>query len=144
MAHLATASREGRPHVVPIVFAWQGRVLYTPLDLKPKRSADPKRLRRVRNILDNPRVAVVIDRYDEDWSRLAFSLLEGRATLIESGAERDAAAEALAAKYPQYRELPLAGRPIVRIEVERVTTWEARARNPPAAAPRRRAGSRGP
>lgn len=129
---------------MPIVFAWQGRVLYTPLDLKPKRSADPKRLRRVRNILDNPRVAVVIDRYDEDWSRLAFSLLEGRATLVESGAERDAAAEALAAKYPQYGELPLAGRPIVRIEVERVTTWEARARNPPAAAPHRRAGSRGP
>lgn len=144
VAHLATASRDGRPHVVPIVFVWQASVLYTPLDLKPKRSADPKRLRRVRNLLENPRVVVVVDHYEEDWSRLAYALLEGTATLLESGEEYLAAARALAAKYPQYQELPLAGRPIVRIAVERMTRWEARgARNSPAA-PRRRAGNPGP
>ncbi len=136
-AHLATASADGRPHVVPIVFAWRGDVLYTPLDLKPKRSADPKRLRRVRNILANSNVAVVIDRYDEDWSRLAFVLLQGRATLLEDGVEYHAAVAVLAVKYPQYRDLPLAGRPIIRIAVEQIVRWGAEPRSP-AARPRRR------
>lgn len=141
VAHLATTSRDGRPHVVPIVFVWTDDVLYTPLDLKPKRSADPKRLRRVRNILENPRVAVVVDRYDEDWSRLAFALLEGEATLLASGAEYVRAAAALVAKYRQYRELPLEGRLIVRIVVQRTTRWEASSGAAPA---RRRARTAGP
>ncbi len=123
VAHLATADREGRPHAVPICFVWRAGALYTPLDLKPKRSADPRRLRRVRNLLENPRACVVIDRYDEDWSRLAYVQLEGPATLLEDGAERGAAEAALLAKYPQYETLPLAGRPIVKITAERVTTW---------------------
>lgn len=112
--------------MVPIVFVWREGVLYTPIDEKPKRSRDPRALRRVKNILENPRVAVVVDRYDEDWSRLAFAILEGRASLLESGREHERALAALAEKYPQYAELPLAGRPVIKVEVERTTTWSAR------------------
>lgn len=123
VAHLATASKDGRPHVVPIVFVYRDGVLYTPLDLKPKRVSDPKRLRRVRNIVENPKVSVVVDRYDEDWSRLAFALLDGEASLLESGREREGAVAALLEKYPQYQGLPLAERPLIRIAVKRTTYW---------------------
>jgi coenzyme F420-0:L-glutamate ligase/coenzyme F420-1:gamma-L-glutamate ligase len=123
VAHLATAGRGGRPHVVPVCFVWLTGALYTPLDLKPKRSADPRRLRRVRNLMENPRATVVVDRWDEDWSRLAYVLVEGQAALLDAGRERDDAEAALVAKYPQYRTLPLEGRPIIRIAGERVIRW---------------------
>lgn len=89
-ARLATVDGLGRPHVVPIVFVYDGITLYTPIDLKPK-AIDPLRLRRVRNILANPRVQVLVDRYDDDWTRLAYVQLRGRAELIAGGAEHGAA-----------------------------------------------------
>jgi PPOX class probable F420-dependent enzyme len=125
VAHLATSDQYARPHVVPIVFVWREAVLYTPLDRKPKRDDDWHALRRVRNIETNGRVAIVVDRYDEDWSRLAWVLLEGVATIIESGDERDAAATLLREKYAQYETLPLEGRPIVRVEIERTDEWSS-------------------
>ncbi len=123
VAHLATSDQYARPHVVPIVFVWREPVLYTPLDRKPKRDEDWHALRRVRNIETNGRVAIVVDRYDEDWSQLAWVLLEGVATILESGNERDAAAAQLREKYAQYETLSLDGRPIVRVEIERGTEW---------------------
>ena len=123
VAHLATSDQYARPHVVPVVFVWRDAVLYTPLDRKPKRDDDWHALRRVRNIETNGRVAVVVDRYDEDWSRLAWVLLEGVAAILESGDERDAAAGLLGEKYAQYETLSLEGRPIVRVEIERATEW---------------------
>jgi PPOX class probable F420-dependent enzyme len=125
VAHLATAGADGRPHVVPVVFAWLGGRIYTPVDRKRKRVADPKRLRRVRNLGENPRVAVVVDRWDEDWERLAYVLVEGEATLLESGPEWERAAGALLERYPQYRAQPIAGRPIIRVAVDRMTAWQA-------------------
>jgi PPOX class probable F420-dependent enzyme len=130
VAHLATADQYARPHAVPIVFVWQESVLYTPLDRKPKRDDDWHALRRVRNIETNGRVAVVVDRYDEDWSRLAWVLLEGVATILETGEERDAAAALLRGKYAQYETLPLAGRPIVRVAIERASEWSSAAPSP--------------
>ena len=130
VAHLATADQYARPHVVPIVFVWRDRFLYTPLDRKPKRDDDWHALRRVRNIETNGRVAIVIDRYDEDWSELAWVLLEGVATILESGEERDAAATALREKYEQYERLPLEARPIVRVEIERGTEWSSATPSP--------------
>lgn len=124
VGHLATADRAGRPHVVPICFAWLERAIYTPIDRKPKRSG-ARVLRRVRNLAQNARAAVVVDRWDEDWSRLAYAMVEGPAMLLEAGAEWDTAAAALTRKYPQYLELPLAGCPIIRIAAERVTAWRA-------------------
>jgi PPOX class probable F420-dependent enzyme len=125
VAHLATSDQYARPHVVPIVFVWQELVLYTPLDRKPKRDDDWHALRRVRNIETNGRVAIVVDRYDEDWSRLAWVLLEGVATILERGEQRDAAAALLNEKYAQYEQLPLEGRPIVRVEIERASEWSS-------------------
>ncbi len=125
VAHLATADQYARAHVVPIVFVWREPLLYTPLDRKPKREDDWHALRRVRNIETNGRVSVVVDRYEEDWTRLAYVLVEGLATIMESGDERDRAAVLLQEKYAQYETLSLEGRPIVRIEIERATEWSA-------------------
>jgi len=122
VARLATVDERGRPHVVPICYAYTRGRLYTPLDLKPKATA-PEGLRRVRNILANPQVQVLIDDYDEDWSRLAFVQLRGTAALLREGPEYHRALRLLTRKYPQYQALPLAGRPIIQITVERVVAW---------------------
>jgi PPOX class probable F420-dependent enzyme len=123
VAHLATSDQYAKPHNVPIVFVWREEILYTPLDRKPKRDDDWHALRRVRNIETNGRVAIVVDRYDEDWSRLAWVMLEGIATILESGEERDSAAKLLTEKYAQYKRLSLDGRPIVRVQIERGSEW---------------------
>ena len=123
VAHLASADQYAVPHVVPIVFAWLPPHLYTPIDAKPKRDPDWRSLRRVRNIETNGKVSVVVDRWDEDWRRLAWTLVEGQAAFVEDEAERARAIEALTAKYPQYRVMPLDGCPIVRVTVERTVYW---------------------
>ena len=110
---------------MPVVFVWRDPRLYFPLDRKPKRDDDWHMLRRVRNIETNGRVAIVVDRYAEDWSQLAWVLLEGVATILETGPERDEAAEMLVARYPQYAGGALDGCPVVRVEVERTVTWSA-------------------
>jgi len=122
VARLATVDETGRPHVVPICYAYSGGHLYTPVDLKPKTAA-PEGLRRVRNILANPRVQVLIDDYDEDWSRLAFVQLRGTAALLHEGPEFRRALRLLTRKYPQYQALPLAGRPIIEMTIEGVVAW---------------------
>jgi PPOX class probable F420-dependent enzyme len=125
VAHLATADQYSRPHNVPIVFVWREPTLYFPLDRKPKREDDWHMLRRVRNIETNGRVSIVIDHYEEDWTKLAWVLLEGVATILEAGAERDEAARALTERYPQYAKGGLDGRPVVRVAVERAVAWRA-------------------
>ena len=126
VAHLATADQYSRPHNVPIVFVVQEDRLYFPLDRKPKREDDWHMLRRVRNIETNGRVAVIVDHFEEDWSNLAWVLLEGVASILDAGDERDAAARTLAAKYAQYAGNALDGRPVVRVNVERAVSWRAR------------------
>jgi PPOX class probable F420-dependent enzyme len=115
VARLATVDREGRPHVVPICFVVDGTTLYTAVDEKPKRT---RRLRRLDNIAANPRVEVLIDHYEEDWSKLWWVRLRGRARIVED----PRAVELLAAKYPQYRERPPAG-PVIAIEIEERSEW---------------------
>jgi PPOX class probable F420-dependent enzyme len=124
VAHLATADQYARPHVVPIVFVYEHPRLYTPIDRKPKQVDDWRRLRRVQNVVTNGRASVVIDVWDEDWSKLRYVLLEGTADVLESGAERDGAVARLEAKYPQYRDLPLGDAPVIRVTVERRVDWE--------------------
>ncbi len=99
VARLATADDFGRPHAVPICYAFDGVSVYSAIDLKPKR-VDARRLKRVRNILENPGVAVIIDDYSEDWSALAYVLVRGPAELMAEGEERDRAADLLRDKYP--------------------------------------------
>ena len=124
VAHLATSDQYARPHVVPIVFAYEHPYLYTPIDRKPKRVDDWRRLRRVQNVVTNGRASVVVDIWDEDWSRLRYVLLEGTADVLETGEERDRAIGLLEAKYPQYRSLPLGDAPVIRVTVERRVDWE--------------------
>jgi PPOX class probable F420-dependent enzyme len=125
IAHLATADQYARPHVIPVVFVWGEGRFYFPLDRKPKREDDWHLLRRVRNIETNGRVSIVIDHYDEDWSKLAWVLLEGVASILEDGVERETAMKWLGAKYPQYADGSLEGRPVVRVVIERTVQWSA-------------------
>jgi PPOX class probable F420-dependent enzyme len=122
VAHLATADDEGRPHVIPICFVIDGQQLYSPIDEKPKRTS-PLQLKRIRNIRANPHVAVVVDRYDDNWQRLAYVLIVGRAKIILRGAKHKRAVGLLRKKYPQYRKMRLEERPIVCITCTRCTAW---------------------
>ena len=125
IGRLATADRAGQPHVVPVCYAYAAGSFYIALDAKPKRVA-PERLKRIRNILDNPQVALVIDRYDEDWSALAYLLVRGTAALLPPGdPEHARAVELLRARYPQYRAMPIDQRPMITIRVESVVAWGA-------------------
>lgn len=126
VGHLATADRCGRPSVVPVCFALDGSGIVIALDEKPKR-VRPRQLRRVRNIQENPHVALVVDHYEEDWRRLRYVLVLGTAELLDPGTSEHAAAlRRLRRKYPQYRAMRLEERPAVRITPHRVVAWAAR------------------
>ena len=123
VARLATVDEAGYPHVVPVCYATDGRAYYSPLDAKPKKSGFAG-LKRVRNIRSNPRVALLIDHYEEDWARLRFLMVQGRAELLDGGMEWRAAQTLLEAKYPQYRTLPLPPEaPVIKIVPEHVVGW---------------------
>jgi PPOX class probable F420-dependent enzyme len=121
VAHLATADRRGAPHVVPVCFAVEGDALYITVDEKPKRVDVP--LKRLRNIAENPAVAVVVDRYDDDWTRLGWVMLRGRAEILTDGAEHARAQDVLRARYPQLNDMRIGSLPVIAVRVERVTSW---------------------
>jgi PPOX class probable F420-dependent enzyme len=123
IAHLATADQYARPHLVPIVFAWQDVYVFTPIDRKPKSVADWHELRRVRNIEANGRVSVEVDEYSEDWTQLVWVRVDGVAEVLTSGAAHELGIQLLEAKYPQYERMPLGDAPIVRITIEHVSEW---------------------
>jgi PPOX class probable F420-dependent enzyme len=120
VARLATVGEDGRPHVVPICFVLDGDTLYSAVDEKPKRT---RALRRLRNIEQNPWVEIVIDHYEEDWTKLWWVRLRGRARIVDRD---ERALELLAAKYPQYRETPPRG-PFVVVEIAGRAEWAAAA-----------------
>ena len=101
VARLATVRADGRPHLVPVCFAVVGDTIVSVVDGKPKRSAA---LRRLDNVRAQPAVSLLVDHYADDWDRLWWVRVDGRATVVDSGAERDAAIDRLAAKYAQYHE----------------------------------------
>jgi PPOX class probable F420-dependent enzyme len=121
VGHLATADRSGAPHVIPVCYAVSEDTLYITIDEKPKRHDVP--LKRLRNILENPQAAFVADHYDEDWRRLGWVMLRGKAEILETGAEHDQAQELLRARYPQYRAMNLAELPVIALRIERATSW---------------------
>jgi PPOX class probable F420-dependent enzyme len=129
VAHLATADADGRPHVVAIVFAVVGDTIYNAVDAKPKRSTS---LRRLANVAANPRVAVLVDHYDDDdWTALWWVRAEGTGRVLDPG-EREArdAVVHLVERYHQYRENPPTG-PVLAIDVERWSGWSAAAAQVP-------------
>jgi PPOX class probable F420-dependent enzyme len=119
VGRLATANAEGRPHLVPLCFVLVDDRIVSVVDAKPKRT---QQLRRLSNIRAQPRVSVLVDEYDEDWSRLWWVRADGTARVVESGPERESAVASLTAKYPQYREQRPAG-PVVEITVDRWVGW---------------------
>ena len=123
---LATIAADGTPRLVPIAFAFSDGVLYSALDEKPKSVSDPHDLARVRDISSRPQVSVLVDEWDEDWTKLSWVRLVGRASLLESGvAEHAVAVGLLRERYPQYASHRLEERPIIRIEVDRISSWSA-------------------
>jgi len=127
IGHLATAGADGAPHVVPVCYALDDDALYFVADEKPKRRP-ARSLLRLRNLRANPRAAVVVDDWDEDWTRLAFVLVRGPAAEVAEVTAHAAALRLLRARYPQYRAMALddpALHPIVRIEPARVLVWRA-------------------
>ena len=146
VGHLSTAAGSGAPHVIPVCFVLDnqsaGHPIYSVLDQKPKRAA-LTRLRRVRNILDNPQVALVVDHYEPDWGKLWYILVTGMAELLTEDTppahpepveglehlagqdERSRAIHLLRVKYPQYREMEIDANPVIKITPRRVTAWDA-------------------
>src|SRR5687767_11619564 len=122
VGRLATLAPDGRLHLVPICFALAGDVLYSAVDEKPKRS---RRLQRIENVRAQPAVAVLVDHYEDDWSRLWWVRLRGKGQVVEHGPELEAALRVLAEKYEQYRNQPPGG-PVLAIAVEEWRGWSPR------------------
>ena len=114
----------GAPYAVPICYAFDGERVYTAIDLKLKRVGG-RALKRVRNIIENPQVAMVVDDYSEDWGELAYVMIRGSAEIVEDGEERDCAEALLREKYTQYAEMLERGCAVIRIVPERVASWGA-------------------
>ena len=121
VARLATADRRAVPHVVPVCFGLAGNAVYITIDEKPKQVGRP--LKRLRNIADNPRLAMVFDRYDEDWRRLAWVMLHGRAEILADGVEHDRAQALLRERYPQLVTMQIEALPVIVLRIERVVSW---------------------
>jgi PPOX class probable F420-dependent enzyme len=124
-ATLATIARDGRPRLVPICFVLLDDVLWSPLDEKPKAVDDVRVLARVRDIQERPEVGVLVDRWSEDWTALAWVRVGGRAALVEADQVPVAVADALRLKYPQYLDHDLEHRPMIAIAIQRATSWAA-------------------
>jgi PPOX class probable F420-dependent enzyme len=120
VARLATVDAQGRPHLVPMVFVVVGETVYSAVDAKPKRSTA---LRRLANVAANPRVALLVDHYEEDWRALWWVRADGTGRVLDAGEPeaRDAVAR-LVDRHPQYRERPPAG-PVLAVDVERWSGW---------------------
>jgi PPOX class probable F420-dependent enzyme len=124
VARLGTADRAGQPLVVPVCYVFDGRACFSAIDAKPKR-LDPRRLRRIRNIAENPRVSLTVDRYDEEWSHLCWVIVQGRADILTEGPEQADAVDLLRAKYAQYRVMGLdrEATAVIRIAPEKTLYW---------------------
>ena len=124
-ATLATVDGSGRPRLVPVCFAIDDDIVWSPIDQKPKSTSDPRALARVRDIAARPEVTLLVDRWSEDWSELAWLRLSGRAEMVEAADIPGGIVGALRARYPQYDRQDLGHRPMIRISIDRVRSWFA-------------------
>ena len=124
VARLATVDGAGCPLVLPICYTVAEETVYSPIDAKPKRVA-VQRLKRLRNIQENPHVALVIDDYAEDWAQLAHVILHGRAEIITGGSPFERAVAALRIKYSQYQQMPIEENPMIAVHLTHVVRWGA-------------------
>jgi PPOX class probable F420-dependent enzyme len=119
VARLATVGENGSPHLVPVTFAVDDDTVVTAVDRKPKTTTD---LRRLRHIRANPRVCLLVDHYEDDWTRLWWVRADGRAAIVDDADERASAVEPLIGKYAQYRDQPPTG-PAILIQIDRWSGW---------------------
>jgi PPOX class probable F420-dependent enzyme len=124
VARLATADATGRPHVIPFCYAFDGVHFYFVVDEKPKRQTG-RPLKRIRNLVENPHVALVIDDYSDNWSELAYVLVTGSAAIVDNEGEYTRALSLLRERYSQYREMNLvfATNALVRITPTKIHSW---------------------
>ena len=122
VARFATVGADGQPHVVPICYAVADGTAYFTIDEKPKQP-DVKALKRIRNLQQNSRAALVVDRYDGDWTRLGWVMLQGEGTVILSGDEHANAQRLLKTRYPQLAGMKIHELPVIAIRIERVISW---------------------
>jgi PPOX class probable F420-dependent enzyme len=122
VARLATADARARPHVVPICYALAGDTLYFTIDEKPKKKPAAG-LKRLANLRENPFAALVVDRYDEDWSRLGWVMVQGRAEILDAGPEHDRAQATLRARYPQLAAMRIEHLPVVAVRIDHAAGW---------------------
>ncbi len=127
VGRLATVDAAGLPHVLPVCYALlrepDGAAVYSVIDEKPKRG-DPRRLARLRHLRDRPRAALVVDAWDEKWSRLGWVMLRGEAIVVDGTADEAPRALAeLRRRYQQYRAMALEGRPLIRLRPEQMLRW---------------------
>lgn len=121
VGHLATADAQAVPHVVPVCYALHETALYITIDAKPKRTDRP--LRRLANITANPMASVVVDRYDDDWTRLGWVMLHGTAVILHDGPEHHAAQALLRERYPQLLAMAIDALPVIALRIARVNSW---------------------
>jgi PPOX class probable F420-dependent enzyme len=121
VARIATVSAEGTPHLVPITFAIEDDTLYFAVDIKPKRTTE---LQRLKNIAANPRVCVLVDHYEDDWTKLWWVRVDGTARIVGDGSEAEHAVDLLVGRYAQYRHARPGG-PVVAIAIDRISGWSA-------------------
>jgi len=122
VAHLATADRDAVPHVMTVCFAIFNSTLYVTIDAKPKRSLSTP-LKRLKNIAQNSAVAVVVDRYEDDWGQLGWIMLRGRAEILTGGKEHEQAQLLLRSRYPQLIGMPIAHLPVIAVRIASATSW---------------------
>jgi PPOX class probable F420-dependent enzyme len=123
-ARLATIDSEFKPHLVPVVFVFNGNHFFIPVDEKRK-TAKPEKLKRIRNIQHNPNVALLIDEYSEDWTKLAFVMIQGKASIASKGEGNIQVREAykkLMTKYIQYQKVGV-GEMCIIITPKKVASW---------------------
>jgi PPOX class probable F420-dependent enzyme len=119
VARLATLRPDGRPHLVPMVFALDVDTIYSAVDAKPKRS---RTLQRLANLRADPRCVLLVDHYEDDWRMLWWVRADGRGTVVDEPSITHAGIRALVERFPQYRDDPPAG-PLLVVTVERWTGW---------------------
>jgi PPOX class probable F420-dependent enzyme len=124
VARLATIDSEFKPHLVPVVFVFDGNHFFIPVDEKRK-TAKPEKLKRIRNIQDNPNVTLLIDEYSEDWTKLAFVMIQGKASVAtkeEGNIQVREAYKKLMSKYLQYQKVRV-GEMCIIITPKKIASW---------------------
>ena len=122
VGHLATADSDGMPHVIPVCFALVKNTIYITIDQKQKRGC-VDHLKRLKNIIVNPKVAFIADHYEDDWNKIGWVLVRGQARILKLGREYFYGQQSLRKHYSQYKEMDLTGLPLISIEIEFVKSW---------------------